>query len=143
MCYSRRNNKKINKLHEKCLPLIYSDKKSSYEKLIEKDGSVSIHYRNKIFTKIFSDLFIRREKSSYNLRRHPEFRVPLTRTVHHGRESISYLGPTIWDILPTLLKEAVSLNSFKKLIKKWVPQACPCRLCKNYITGVGFVESLT
>ena len=28
------------------------------------------------------------------------------------------------------------------LIKKWVQQACPCRLCKNYIPGVGFVESL-
>ena len=130
-CYSRRNNTKINNLHERCLRLIYSDKKSSHEKLIEKDGSVSIHYRNirslatemyKVKSgyapKIFSDLFNQREISLCNLRRRPEFRVPLTRTVYHGRESISYLGPKIWDILPTSFTEAVSLNSFKKLIKK-------------------------
>ena len=93
--------------------------------------------------KIFSDLFNQREISPYNLRRYPEFRVLLTRTVHHGGKSISYLGPNIWDILTSSFKEAVSLSSFKKFIKKWVPQACPCRLCKNYIPEVGFVESLT
>ena len=68
--------------------------------------------------KIFSDLFNQKEITPYNFRKRPEFRVPLTRTVYHGSESISYLGPKIWDILPTSFKEAVSLNSFKKLIKK-------------------------
>ena len=51
--------------------------------------------------KIFSDLFDQKEISPYNFRRHPEFRVPLTRTVYHGGESISYLGAKIWAILPT------------------------------------------
>ena len=155
MCHSRRNNTKINNLHERCLPLIYSNKKSSYVELLGKDGSVPILHRNiqvlvtemykmksGYTPKIFSDLFDQKEISPYNFRRHPEFRVPLTRTVYHGGESISYLGAKIWAILPTWFKEAVSLNSFKKLIKKWVLQACPCRLCKNYIPGVRFVESL-
>ena len=93
-------------------------------------------------TKIFSDLLNQREISPYNLRKCPEFRVALSRTLYPWNEIISYLGPKIWDILPTSIKEALSLNGFKKLIKKWVPQACPCRLCKNYITAVGFVESL-
>ena len=81
--------------------------------------------------KIFSGLFNQREINPYNLRRGPEFRVPLTRTLHHGSESISYLGTKIWDILLTSFKEGVSLKSFKRLIKKWVPQACHCRLSKN------------
>ena len=46
MLHSRKNNNKIKPLHERCLRLIYSDKKSSYEKLLEKDGSVSRHHRN-------------------------------------------------------------------------------------------------
>ena len=46
MCHSRRNNTKIHNLHERCLRLIYSDKKSSYEEILEKYGSVSIHHRN-------------------------------------------------------------------------------------------------
>ena len=46
MCHSRANNGKINRLHERCLRIIYSDKQSSFETLLEKDGSVSAHNRN-------------------------------------------------------------------------------------------------
>ena len=47
MLHSRKNNNKIKHLHERCLRLIYSDKKSSYEEnLLEKDNSVSIHHKN-------------------------------------------------------------------------------------------------
>ena len=45
MCHNRTNNNKINRLHERCLRLIYNDKKSSFEDLLEKDVSVSIHHR--------------------------------------------------------------------------------------------------
>ena len=69
MCYSRRNNRKIDDLHETHLRLIHSEKKTSYEELLGKFGSASIHHRNiqtlatKIYqaksgytTNIFSDL---------------------------------------------------------------------------------------
>ena len=46
ICHSRENNNKINGLHEKCLRIIYHDKRSSFNALLEKDGSVSIHERN-------------------------------------------------------------------------------------------------
>ena len=97
--------------------------KSSHAELLETDGSVSIHYRNiqalamemyKVKSgytlKIFSDFFNQREISPYNFRTHPEVRVSLTRTVYHKSENISYLGPKIWDILPSSFKEAVSLK---------------------------------
>ena len=46
MCHSRTMNNKINRLHERCLRIVHSDKTSSFEKLLEKDGSVTIHTRN-------------------------------------------------------------------------------------------------
>ena len=46
MLHSRKNNNKIKHLHERCLRLIYSDKKSSCENLLEKESSVSIHHKN-------------------------------------------------------------------------------------------------
>ena len=46
MCHSRINSKKINRLHEKYLRIIYGDKESSFIELLEKDNSVSIHKRN-------------------------------------------------------------------------------------------------
>ena len=38
MCHSRIINKKINRLHERCLRIIYCDKQSSFEELPEKDS---------------------------------------------------------------------------------------------------------
>ena len=46
MCHNRMTDKKINSLHERCLRMIYNDKQSSFQMLIEKDNSVSIHDRN-------------------------------------------------------------------------------------------------
>ena len=46
MCHSRTMNNKINRLNERCLRIVHSDKTSSYEKLLKKDGSVTIHTRN-------------------------------------------------------------------------------------------------
>ena len=47
MCHSRENNNKVNnRLHERCLRIIYNDKQSSFNALLEKDGSISIHERN-------------------------------------------------------------------------------------------------
>ena len=46
MCNNRTTNRKISRLHERCLHLIHNDQKSSFEVLLEKDGSVSIHDKN-------------------------------------------------------------------------------------------------
>ena len=40
------NNSKIKHLHERYLQLIHNDKLLSYDELLEKDGSVSVHHRN-------------------------------------------------------------------------------------------------
>ena len=39
-------NHKINRLHERCLRVIYNDGHSSYDELLNLDNSVSIHHRN-------------------------------------------------------------------------------------------------
>ena len=46
MCHNLENNNKINGLHERCLRIIYNDKQLSFNALLEKDGSASIHERN-------------------------------------------------------------------------------------------------
>ena len=40
MCCNRSLNHKINRLHQLCLPIIYSDKKSSFDELLDKDEAV-------------------------------------------------------------------------------------------------------
>ena len=46
MCHSRENNKKINWLYERCLRTICNNEQSSFNELLQKDGSVLIHERN-------------------------------------------------------------------------------------------------
>ena len=95
--------------------------------------------KNELAPMITANVFTTIPENHYNLRNYHGFRLPFARTVYHGTESISYLGPKIWDIVPTELKNAQSLNSFKKPIKKWIPNNCHCRLCKRYVDGVGFL----
>ena len=37
------------------------------------------------------------------------------------------------------LSSRLILSGFKKAIKEWKPSNCPCRLCKTYISQVGFL----
>ena len=40
----------------------------------------------------------------YTLRNNADFSLPLVKPVHKGLESLSYLGPKIWEILPIKIK---------------------------------------
>ena len=46
MCHSHSMNNKINRLHKRCLRIIYNDKTLPFVDLLAKDGSVTIHSRN-------------------------------------------------------------------------------------------------
>ena len=46
MFHSRRLNNKINNVHEKALRIVYSDYKSTFQELLNKDASFSVHHRN-------------------------------------------------------------------------------------------------
>ena len=117
-------------LHERCLRIIYNDKQSSFIKLLNKDNSVSIHIRNiqRLATEMFrfyngispplmNNIFKLKTEHFSNLRHVYEFSRPMVKSVYHGTESISYLGPKIWDILPEKLKNIDNLEHFKKEIK--------------------------
>ena len=67
---------------------------------------------------VFSWLFSK-GSVQYNLPHASESFVPNVKSTFHGRESLSYLGPKIWDL------------TFKKAIKKWKLQNYPCRVFKN------------
>ena len=116
MLHSLKNNNKIKHLHERCLRLNYRDKKSSFKNLLEKDNLVSIHHKNiqalvtemfkvkhKLCPEITGDTFMERTNNQYNLRnRH--FITPQVHNAFHRTKSVSYLGPTIWDIVPEKFK---------------------------------------
>ena len=96
----------------------------------------------KINNDLSTEIFTQRTQNHYSLRNASDFQIPFVRTVFHETGSISYFAPKIWDIVPAEMKNAISLNNFKAQIKTWLPFNCPCRLCKPYINGAGFLEGL-
>ena len=151
MFHSRRLNNKINSIHERALRITYQDNTSTFQELLNKDNSVSIHHRNLqvLATEMFkihrglSPEILREtsvsKTSSYNLRRNDTFGKRKVHYVYHGTESLLFLGPKIWDLVPVELKQSETLYSFKLKIKNWVLLECPCRICKTYIQQVGFL----
>ena len=73
------------------------------------------------------------------LRHTLHFSIPSVRSVYNGTESPSFLGPKVWDTVPTELKEVKTSSAFKSGIKNWWPQNCPCRLCKRHLPNIGFI----
>ena len=109
---------------------------------MKKDDSVFIYHRkiqalaneifkvkNNIATEIMKELFAPK-MSPYDLRNNNSFKRRIINFVWHGTELVFYLGPKIWNFVPNEIKESESLNAFKFKIKRWVPEGCPCRICK-------------
>ena len=78
MCHNRTYSNKINRLHQRCLRLIYNDKRLCFENLLESYNSVSIHHKNlqtlaiemfkvhtKTFLEIMQEVFEVKEQGNY------------------------------------------------------------------------------
>ena len=46
------------------------------------------------------------------------------------------VGARIWELIPGNIKSYESVDISEREIKKWVPEICPCRLCKTYVNQV-------
>ena len=87
---------------------------------------------------LLNEVFVPRQ-CNFNLRGNNLLERRRVKSVRYGTESILFLAPKIWDILPNEIKDSDILQIFKAKIKKWVPVECPCRLCKIYLPQVGFI----
>ena len=106
MFQSRRLNKKVNSIYERALRITYQDHISTFQELLSKDNSVSMHHRNLqalateilihrgLSPDILREIFVPK-KALYNLRRNNTFERRQVHSAYHGTESLSFLGPKI------------------------------------------------
>ena len=124
--------------------------KPLFQDLLDKNKSVTIHVKNvralavemlKVSNNypisLMSEIFDKRN-NVYDFRNPPEFARRNVRSAFNGTESISFLGPKIWDIVPSELKQLETVNAFKRGIKKLKPVNYPCSLCKPYKQNFSF-----
>ena len=148
MFHDRQIESRINSLHERALRVVYKDDSLTFEQLLEKDKSFTVHERNlqnlailmykaknELCPKPIQDLFKRNENE-----REGDWFLPKTRTVNYGLETIRYRGPKTWSLVPNEIKSLDTLESFKEKIKLWKPKGCMCRLCRTYVRDVGYID---
>ena len=139
MFHSRIMNQKINRIHKRALRLVYTDHVSSFDELLIKDRSFSIHHRNiqslaielykflhGLSPSIMKNVFHFNTNIPYNLRSRSELYSRNPKTVKYGTETISYLAPKIWSLVPNAIKSSKSFDVFKSKIRQWEPD-CPYR----------------
>ena len=101
----------------------------SFSELLDLDNPVTVHQKNLhvlvteickvkngIGPEIMKDIF-KIQNLSYNLRYLVINLGEKTKTVHYGLQSVRYLGPKMWELVPNNIKYSNSLSKFKKLIK--------------------------
>ena len=76
---------------------------------------------------LMNDIFKKRNVT-YNFREKSTFETKNIKSVYYGSETIFFIGPKIWELLPSNIKHSENLDIFKSNIKSWKPENCSCRL---------------
>ena len=152
MFHSRKLNHRINKIHVRAKRVVYNYHQCTFEELLERDNTFTIHERilqkltiemfkvnNGLSVQLVSENFHFTE-NHYNFRHQSgtKFKVIYLETETYGKQSTSYLGPKIWNSMPQEIKNVATLAAFKTKIKLWEP-ICSCRICRSYTQRVGFI----
>ena len=141
MFRSRELKNRINRINERALRLVYQDNSLSFAELFEKDNSVTIHQtnlqalateifklKNGLALEILKEVFEIQNRAYNFLSEATHFKRENVKTTHYGIQSVRYLRPKIWDMMPNNIKNCSSLNKFKNSINSWKPNEVPCRL---------------
>ena len=152
MFHGRLLNRKINQLHKHSLRIVYKNSISSFHELLQKDHSFTIHHRNiqslaielykikeNLSNEIMSSIFPSR-LITYNLQTQSDFFRNSVNGSKYSLNSIRFFASKVWQTVPVELKHLKSLEDFKNKIRRWEPDGCDCKLCKDFVSNLGYVS---
>ena len=131
--------------------MLLNDHESDFETLLQINNDACNHHRN--IQTLLIELFkikigfaipimgsiLKGRNNTYNVRDFEEFETERKRTVYFGLDTISYRSPQLWSLLPEHMRQLNFIDQFKRNVRQWVCNICPCRLCKVYLQNVGFL----
>ena len=122
----RRSSNHINKVQERALCITYNDQLIDLKSLLSNHNEITIHQRNLqvLMTKIYKIINHIASPIMPSL-------FGIVQNTYNTIETICYRGSEY--------KLVNSLNIFKRKIKNWKGENCPCRLCKTYVRELGYI----
>ena len=139
---SKRNTEKLEKVHFRALKFIFQDFESSYETLLGKAESTTLHLSRLIFLAIetfkivygmspsrLNDLICLKQ-TSYNSMYTNLLDLPRPKSSRYGTHSFRFQVAKLWNSLPEEARKITDFISFKSFIKRWNGTRCGCALCR-------------
>ena len=140
--------KKLERIQKRALRFVLEDFTSDYDTLLTKANTDTILisrlklvamevYKciNAINVPYLNDMFKVKE-NKFGLRHQKNVVQPRFNTIKYGKNSFSYIGSHIWNMLPCHFQTAENINVFKRLVKTWEGPKCKCKLCYNMPQGI-------
>ena len=120
---------RIYRIHERSLRFIYPNQQQlTFKELLEKNKTVSTHLKN--LQTLATEIYKAKNKSTldivnslfeftnknYNLRNASVLKRNRYFTVLYGSQSLAYLAPKIWELVPDSIREVKTLSIFESKI---------------------------
>ena len=130
---------KQEQIQKRALRFLHDDYESDYDHLLKMSNKPSIEIKKLriLATEVFKTLndlnpsFMKEVFTQNSIRDDTRLKllVKTQRTKRYGTDSLRSLGPKIWNNLPTEIRGAENLSTFKRLINTWSGAECACRVC--------------
>ena len=82
---------------------------------LEEVGKVLLEWFSNNFLKanaaLMNEIFVKNAQHYYDLRKKTEFKRKKVKTVYNGTETLTFLGPRIWEIVPDYIKKVAALRN--------------------------------
>ena len=131
---SAKSVKKIEKIEERALRILYNDFSSDFESILNKSGKSTMEVKRprtlalEIFKTInnmnpehMKEIF---HKTAFTTHRPLNLKVNENHTTKYGNKSLRYLGPHIRNSLPNQIKKKTNYTTFKEFITDWFGMKC-------------------
>ena len=136
---------KLEKVHFRALKFIFQNFNSTYDILLERAGSTTLHLSRLRFLAIetfkihvvyglsppYLKDFICLKQTSYNFRYTNLLDMPRPKITRYGMNSFRFQAAKLWNLLPEEAIKTTDFNSFKSFIKGWSGTQCSCALCQK------------
>ena len=139
---SKSNTEKLEKLQFRALRIVFNDYESSYDTLLKKVNSTTLHLNR--LRLIASETFkcihnlspeylqslVKVKSSTYNFRYSNILETPQVRTTRYGKNSFRFEAVQVWNSLPEDIRTVDKYKDFVRLIRTWTGSKCKCAMCE-------------
>ena len=135
------NLKKIENIQKRALRLVFGNFKLTYPELRQKASRPLLYIErlrlivcevfkcvNELGPSYLHNIFNSKEQK-YNTRKTKILEMPKYNYERYGKQSLSYNGAQLWNMLNNDFKNAINVNDFKRLVTSWDGPSCSCSYC--------------